>query len=160
MLASLAITGASVSVAFGSDQESNIQEALVEGCFATYPTFVGMENWVRGKGWGIYPGADPGEFETGDGDLSVFVYANAEAGTNQGCSVRHDIVNRDAAITLLEGVLQDKFPGKWAEEKGWNDSRVWRIRGVGPMMEIYVHGGGGGNSGEGPGSGIGIEVKE
>lgn len=160
MLAGLAILMAPVSAAFGGDAKADIRAALVDGCFASYPTFIGMEGWVLDQGWEVYPGADPGEFETGNGDLTIYVAANAEAGTNQGCSVRHDIVDRDAAITILEGVLQDQFPGKWVEEKGWNDSRVWRVRGAGPMLEIYVHGGGGGNSGEGPGSGIGMEVKE
>ena len=160
MLGFLVAFGGAISAGYAGEPESDMRAALVDGCLASYPTFVGMEGWVRDQGWEVYPGADPGEFETGNGDLSIYVAANPEAGTNQGCSVRHDVVDRDAAVALLEGVLQDKFPGKWAEEKGWNDSRVWRVRGAGPMLEIYVHGGGGGNSGEGPGSGIGMEVKE
>ena len=145
---------------YASEQEAVIREALVAGCFATFPTFVGMEAWARDKGWDIHAGADEGEFATGNGDLTIYVYANAEAGTNQGCSVRHEIVDQTSAVTLLEEVLRDRFSGQWTEEKGWNDSRVWRVRGSGPMLQISVDAGGGGNSGVGPGSGITIAVKE
>lgn len=160
IIATLFVIGAHAPVAYAGEAEADIREAVVEGCFAAYPTFLGMAGWVQGKGWDIYAGADEDEFETHNGDLSVFVRASTEPDNSQGCSVRHDVISQDAAISLLEGTLQDKFPGQWAEEKGWNDSRVWRVRGAGPMLEIYVHGGGGGNSGDGPGSGIGMEVKE